>query len=136
MDGNPDVWEGLCGSCNEWIALVSSKKKGTTWFRHAYKCHTHPKIKDGPKRRRESSNTRALAASTMARPKSESQTQAQAPITPQMTPAALSTTSTPTPAQMSQHGHCHHPPPPMLHVSQDHMHNMMSSPLGGIPNMI
>ncbi len=29
MDGNPDVWEGLCGSCNEWIALVSSKKKGT-----------------------------------------------------------------------------------------------------------
>lgn len=37
MDGNPDVWEGLCGSCNDWIALVSSKKKGTTWFRHAYK---------------------------------------------------------------------------------------------------
>jgi hypothetical protein len=37
MDGNPDVWEGLCSSCNEWIALVSSKKKGTTWFRHAYK---------------------------------------------------------------------------------------------------
>ena len=37
MEGNPEVWEGLCGSCNEWIALVSSKKKGTTWFRHAYK---------------------------------------------------------------------------------------------------
>jgi hypothetical protein len=37
MDGNPDVWEGLCGSCNDWVALVSSKKKGTTWFRHAYK---------------------------------------------------------------------------------------------------
>lgn len=37
MDGNPDAWEGLCGSCSEWIALVSSKKKGTTWFRHAYK---------------------------------------------------------------------------------------------------
>lgn len=37
MDGNADVWEGLCGSCGEWIALVSSKKKGTTWFRHAYK---------------------------------------------------------------------------------------------------
>lgn len=31
------TWEGLCGSCNEWIPLVSSKKKGTTWFRHAYK---------------------------------------------------------------------------------------------------
>lgn len=37
MDGNPDVWEGLCGSCTDWVALVSSKKKGTTWFRHAYK---------------------------------------------------------------------------------------------------
>lgn len=36
-EGNLDVWEGLCGSCGEWIALVSSKKKGTTWFRHAYK---------------------------------------------------------------------------------------------------
>lgn len=41
MDGNPDVWEGLCGSCNDWIALVSSKKKGTTWFRHAYKVRVH-----------------------------------------------------------------------------------------------
>ena len=58
MDGNPDVWEGLCSSCNEWVALVSSKKKGTTWFRHAYKCHTHPKVKDAPKRRRESSHNR------------------------------------------------------------------------------
>lgn len=37
MKGNPDVWEGLCGSCHDWIALISSKKKGTTWFRHAYK---------------------------------------------------------------------------------------------------
>ncbi|PNP59322.1 hypothetical protein FNYG_14937 [Fusarium nygamai] len=37
MNGSPDVWEGLCGSCEQWIALVTSKKKGTTWFRHAYK---------------------------------------------------------------------------------------------------
>ena len=37
MKGNADVWEGLCGSCGDWIALISSKKKGTTWFRHAYK---------------------------------------------------------------------------------------------------
>lgn len=37
MAGNPDVWEGLCGGCDDWIALISSKKKGTTWFRHAYK---------------------------------------------------------------------------------------------------
>ncbi|KAF2199525.1 hypothetical protein GQ43DRAFT_473566 [Delitschia confertaspora ATCC 74209] len=64
-EGNLDVWEGLCGSCGEWIALVSSKKKGTTWFRHAYKCHTHPKVKDGPKRRRETHHTvRARAASS------------------------------------------------------------------------
>ena len=37
MSGNPDVWEGFCNSCGDWIALISSKKKGTTWFRHAYK---------------------------------------------------------------------------------------------------
>ena len=41
-EGNLDVWEGLCGSCGEWIALVSSKKKGTTWFRHAYKVLVGP----------------------------------------------------------------------------------------------
>ncbi|KAH7070723.1 hypothetical protein BKA63DRAFT_419797 [Paraphoma chrysanthemicola] len=63
-EGNLDVWEGLCGSCGEWIALVSSKKKGTTWFRHAYKCHTHPKVKDGPKRRRETQAGRVRAASS------------------------------------------------------------------------
>jgi len=103
-EGNLDVWEGLCGSCGEWIALVSSKKKGTTWFRHAYKvshnpiycalctvlsstichlgpkltvcgstylhmltlrqCHTHPKVKDGPKRRRETQAVRARAVSS------------------------------------------------------------------------
>jgi hypothetical protein len=63
-EGNPDVWEGLCGSCHDWIALVSSKKKGTTWFRHAYKCHTHPKVKDGPKRRREAAAASAQALET------------------------------------------------------------------------
>jgi Domain of unknown function (DUF4451) len=47
MDGNADVWEGLCGSCGEWVALVSSKKKGTTWFRHAYKVrHRYPLLHD------------------------------------------------------------------------------------------
>ncbi|TPX17344.1 uncharacterized protein E0L32_012199 [Thyridium curvatum] len=123
MDGNPDVWEGLCGSCNDWIALVSSKKKGTTWFRHAYKCHTHPKIKDAPKRRRESSHTR-LAAANMAKPKVEPQT----PLTPQMTPASMSIATTPTPAhpqpvahmstqqlQPPQMQHLPPPPPPTSH---------------------
>ncbi|KAF6525359.1 hypothetical protein HZS61_011154 [Fusarium oxysporum f. sp. conglutinans] len=60
MDGNPDVWEGLCGSCEQWIALVSSKKKGTTWFRHAYKCHTHLKVKGTSKRRREGGSARGF----------------------------------------------------------------------------
>ncbi|KAK4231481.1 hypothetical protein QBC38DRAFT_533496 [Podospora fimiseda] len=113
MDGNPDVWEGLCGSCNDWIALVSSKKKGTTWFRHAYKCHTHPKIKDAPKRRRESSHTRALAAANMAKPR------ATEPLTPQMTPA-MSTANTPTPghaqAQVQTPVHSQAPAPEHIRV--------------------
>jgi hypothetical protein len=76
MDGNPNVWEGLCGSCEQWIALVSSKKKGITWFRHAYKvsltnslkgaltnniqCHTHLKVKGTSKCRREGGNARGF----------------------------------------------------------------------------
>ena len=44
MKSNPDVWEGLCHSCGEWIALISSKKKGTTWFRHAYKVSVLSKV--------------------------------------------------------------------------------------------
>ncbi|KAJ4167138.1 hypothetical protein NW765_009067 [Fusarium oxysporum] len=100
MDGNPDVWEGLCGSCEQWIALVSSKKKGTTWFRHAYKCHTHLKVKDTPKRRRESSNARALAMSTMAKPKTE--VQHQRPMTPQMPASSMELATTPRPSTMSQ----------------------------------
>ncbi|KAL9114845.1 MAG: hypothetical protein Q9227_001088 [Pyrenula ochraceoflavens] len=71
MDGNAEVWEGLCGSCGEWIALVSSKKKGTTWFRHAYKCHTHAKIKDAPKRRRESSHRPSTANSSGQPPRQQ-----------------------------------------------------------------
>ncbi len=43
MKGNPDVWEGLCSSCGDWVALISSKKKGTTWFRHAYKVRCLPR---------------------------------------------------------------------------------------------
>ncbi|EAQ89225.1 hypothetical protein CHGG_05844 [Chaetomium globosum CBS 148.51] len=102
MDGNPDVWEGLCGSCNEWIALVSSKKKGTTWFRHAYK--------DAPKRRRESSNTRALAASTMAKPQVE-------PATPQMAPA-VSAAGTPTPGKAQAPSPMSLQPPPQQQPAQ------------------
>ncbi|KAI1337940.1 hypothetical protein F5Y15DRAFT_138476 [Xylariaceae sp. FL0016] len=120
MDGNPDVWEGLCGSCNDWIALVSSKKKGTTWFRHAYKCHTHPKIKDAPKRRRESSHSRALAASQIAKPKEQ-------PVTPQPTSAAVSLATTPTPVPM---------PTTMPHHPQIQAQHTFP-PLGeGMPNMI
>ncbi|KAI5816718.1 hypothetical protein BZA77DRAFT_53619 [Pyronema omphalodes] len=46
MDGNPDVWEGLCSTCADWVPLTSAKKKGTTWFRHAYKCHANPKVRE------------------------------------------------------------------------------------------
>ncbi|KAI1826157.1 hypothetical protein F4861DRAFT_117148 [Xylaria intraflava] len=95
MDGSPDVWEGLCGSCNDWIALVSSKKKGTTWFRHAYKCHTHPKIKDASKRRRESSNSRALSSSQTAKPVRV--VQQQRTVTSQHTSGTMSMATTPTP---------------------------------------
>ncbi|KAI4087950.1 MAG: hypothetical protein LQ344_006429 [Seirophora lacunosa] len=72
MKGNPDVWEGLCGSCGDWIALISSKKKGTTWFRHAYKCHTHQKVKDMTKRRREVALGRTGKMSKAGSIKSES----------------------------------------------------------------
>lgn len=130
MDGNPDVWEGLCGSCNEWVALVSSKKKGTTWFRHAYKCHTHPKIKDAPKRRRESSHTRALGASQMAKPKTE------IPTTPQMTPSS-SITNTPATGMMGQHQQHQHQgqhqqAPPMSASAQQ----KTFSPLESLSTMI
>ncbi|KAI1005134.1 hypothetical protein K3495_g3084 [Podosphaera aphanis] len=89
MDGNPEVWEGLCGSCNERVALVSSKKKGTTWFRHAYKCHTHSKVKDAPKRRRESLHTRTFSNSTTTIKK-------ERPSTPQRADCS-SSTDTPAP---------------------------------------
>ncbi|EEH19841.1 hypothetical protein PABG_02100 [Paracoccidioides brasiliensis Pb03] len=52
-EGNTSVWEGLCGNCGDWVALVSSKKKGTTWFRHAYKCHNNNQKNETLKRRRE-----------------------------------------------------------------------------------
>ncbi|KAF2032409.1 hypothetical protein EK21DRAFT_99045 [Setomelanomma holmii] len=91
-EGNLDVWEGLCGSCGDWIALVSSKKKGTTWFRHAYKCHTHPKVKDGPKRRRETQAGRVRAAS------SASATSSSYPIKQELSQDSASHRhSTPTP---------------------------------------
>ncbi|CAJ2510052.1 Uu.00g059520.m01.CDS01 [Anthostomella pinea] len=132
MDGNPDVWEGLCGSCNDWIALVSSKKKGTTWFRHAYKCHTHPKVKDAPKRRRESSHSRALAASSMSKPKVEPQQ--QQPMTPQPTSATVSLATTPTPGQMSvnmqQHQHQQMVQPEQLQTQAGF------PPMDGFSNMI
>ncbi|RPA82116.1 hypothetical protein BJ508DRAFT_101186 [Ascobolus immersus RN42] len=66
MDGNPDVWEGLCHSCSDWVPLVSNKKKGTAWFRHAYKCHTHAKVKDAPKRRRDAAANKPLPPTPQA----------------------------------------------------------------------
>ncbi|EON69314.1 hypothetical protein W97_08574 [Coniosporium apollinis CBS 100218] len=82
IDGNPDAWEGLCGSCGGWIALKSSKN-GTTWFRHAYKCHVHPKAKDAPKRRRETSQqlrARALSSASSASSRSKGPSADASPI--------------------------------------------------------
>ncbi|KAJ9220943.1 hypothetical protein DTO207G8_2639 [Paecilomyces variotii] len=101
MEGNADVWEGLCGSCGEWIALVSSKKKGTTWFRHAYKCHSHPKIKDAPKRRRENGRPSTATASprpgTPAPPRTDAATTHPAPATSAVVESALSNVKTVSP---------------------------------------
>ncbi|OSS51010.1 hypothetical protein B5807_04378 [Epicoccum nigrum] len=94
-EGNLDVWEGLCGSCGEWIALVSSKKKGTTWFRHAYKCHTHPKVKDGPKRRRETQAGRVRAVSSASASSSSHQVKQES--TPVSTVSYRHSTPTPIP---------------------------------------
>jgi Domain of unknown function (DUF4451) len=44
-EGNGDAWEGICMSCGDWVSLMSNKKKGTTWFRHAYKVW-HPQGSD------------------------------------------------------------------------------------------
>jgi hypothetical protein len=63
-------------------------------------CHTHLKVKDTPKRRRESSNARALAMSTMAKPKTE--VQHQRPMTPQMPVSSMELATTPRPSTMSQ----------------------------------
>jgi hypothetical protein len=106
MDGNPDVWEGLCGSCNEWIALVSSKKKGTTWFRHAYKCHSHPKVKDTPKRRRESGLIKAPTGPYAPNKPSKPEQQL---ATPQMTPTTsmAAPCSTPTTSSIRMPPHTH-----------------------------
>lgn len=105
MDGNPDVWEGLCGSCNEWIALVSSKKKGTTWFRHAYKCHSHAKAKDSAKRRRGSSNNRGLPA-----PAIHKMSRGDQAVTPHPTSSPITATQMPatTMPHVSCHPHHHH----------------------------
>ncbi|KAF3063779.1 Meiotic expression up-regulated protein 26 [Daldinia childiae] len=132
MDGNPDVWEGLCGSCNDWIALVSSKKKGTTWFRHAYKCHTHPKVKDAPKRRRESSNSRAVA-----KPKLD----IQQPMTPRTDTTAVSLSATPTPMPIStpiSHEQAIRPEQQQQQHQHQHQHQQLKNfPIvDGLTNMI
>ncbi|KAL8714228.1 MAG: hypothetical protein Q9220_001957 [cf. Caloplaca sp. 1 TL-2023] len=93
MKGNPDVWEGLCGSCGDWIALISSKKKGTTWFRHAYK-----KVKDTTKRRREVTQGRNVKAAKACTVKSESRERSPFSVEASLAPLDESTES-------HNHGH-------------------------------
>ncbi|KAI9883590.1 MAG: hypothetical protein M1823_004643 [Watsoniomyces obsoletus] len=92
MNGNPDVWEGFCGGCQEWVALVSNKKKGTTWFRHAYKCHASARPPESSKRRRDGSRTRTPVDSTVKRTHMGSST--SEPITDALT-ASVSSSSHP-----------------------------------------
>lgn len=54
-------------------------------------CHTHPKIKDAPKRRRESSHSRALGASNMAKSKAHDSITSNPHQSSPMTPSATST---------------------------------------------
>ncbi|KAK2738175.1 hypothetical protein FQN57_007150 [Myotisia sp. PD_48] len=72
-EGNANIWEGLCGSCDQWVGLVSSKKKGTTWFRHAYKCYNKTNNVSKPieslKRRRGSSTTSDEGSPPSSRPR-------------------------------------------------------------------
>ncbi|EFQ97986.1 hypothetical protein MGYG_01022 [Nannizzia gypsea CBS 118893] len=70
--GNANIWEGLCENCDSWVGLVSSKKRGTTWFRHAYKCYngcstSNSKAEGTLKRRRANSESDDSRPST--RPK-------------------------------------------------------------------
>ncbi|EFW20241.1 conserved hypothetical protein [Coccidioides posadasii str. Silveira] len=60
-EGSANIWEGLCGNCGQWVGLVTSKKKGTTWFRHAYKCHNHYKPDDSHKRPRDNEEPRGIS---------------------------------------------------------------------------
>ncbi|CEJ81978.1 hypothetical protein VHEMI02074 [[Torrubiella] hemipterigena] len=150
MDGNPDVWEGLCGSCNEWIALVSSKKKGTTWFRHAYKCHTHAKVKDVAKRRREnhqnkSSATSQDAASSTTKEKETHLTprSAYTPMPMPMLPAPSNLISqtymNPATQHSSQHFHSHMhipAPPPSLQSSHSVTTPATTVSMSAYPSMI
>ncbi|KAK2855763.1 hypothetical protein FQN49_004864 [Arthroderma sp. PD_2] len=54
-EGNANIWEGLCENCDQWVGLVSSKKRGTTWFRHAYKCYNNSNKAEGTLKRRRAS---------------------------------------------------------------------------------
>ncbi|KAL2753365.1 hypothetical protein ACRALDRAFT_1083000 [Sodiomyces alcalophilus JCM 7366] len=119
--GDPDAWEGFCGNCNDWVALVGTKKQGITWFRHLSKCG---KNKDAAKRRRPVTSGR-----TRTRPRT--------PITPQMTTTTISGTSTPTPAPIYRRGLFPSVAFSMpRHPDEERVRNPTSSPYEMMPNMI
>ncbi|KAI0224392.1 hypothetical protein L0F63_007196 [Massospora cicadina] len=44
---DPDVVEGLCHQCHQWIQMSSAKRRNSVlWFRHAHKCHVYHKPKN------------------------------------------------------------------------------------------
>ena len=83
-------------------------------------CHSHPKAKDGAKRRREGSHARASGAAPALK---VSKTEPHQLATPHLTPSSAANTPTPsgtmTPMATSQ------PQPPILMSNDTHHHNMI-----------
>ncbi|KAF3491698.1 uncharacterized protein GIQ15_01215 [Arthroderma uncinatum] len=68
-EGNANIWEGLCENCDQWVGLVSSKKRGTTWFRHAYKCYNNSSKAEGTLKRRRASTVSEDGSQSSSRPR-------------------------------------------------------------------
>ncbi|KAJ8100691.1 hypothetical protein POJ06DRAFT_109848 [Lipomyces tetrasporus] len=46
IKGNDEMYEGLCGVCGQWIQITTRRGGGgTSWFRHANRCHNYERRK-------------------------------------------------------------------------------------------
>ncbi|KAK9452976.1 hypothetical protein V1511DRAFT_490170 [Dipodascopsis uninucleata] len=43
VKANEDIYEGFCGVCRQWVQITTRRGRGggTSWFRHANKCHNY-----------------------------------------------------------------------------------------------